>query len=254
MVPNNYKDFLSLPGVGPYIAGAVMSIAYSLPIPAVDVNAYRMVSRIKSIGLPLSRCKNEVADFLSDHIPLDRPGDFNQATMDVGREICALKNPTCSVCHLQNYCTAFVNNAVDKYPLRAKHVKNPHYWTAVGIIWKNNKILITQRPAAGLLGGLWEFPGGKIKNGEGAINCIIREVNEGLGIRVRPIRFVKQITRAYTHFSITLDAYHFDYIDGVPNTIGCIDWKWVGLEKISQFPFHKANHKLFGTLIQDATT
>ena len=252
-VPHNYNDFLSLPGVGPYTAGAVMSIAYSLPIPAVDVNAYRLVSRLKSIKAPFNGCKNDVFRFLSDYISTDRPGDFNQAIMDIGRELCVLKKPLCTICPVQNYCSAFVNNVVDKYPPRIKRPKKPHHHLAVGIIWKNNKILITQRPERGLLGGLWEFPGGKIINGEGAKNCIIREVNEKLGICVRPIRFVKQIRHAYSHFSITLDAYHFDYINGTPKTIGYIDWRWVEMGEIFQLPFHRANHKLFDVLIKEAT-
>jgi A/G-specific adenine glycosylase len=114
--------------------------------------------------------------------------------------------------------------------------------------------LITRRPENGLLGGLWEFPGGEIKNGEGAKKCIIREVNEKLGIYVLPIRPVKQIKHAYTHFSITLDAYCCDYVNGVPNAIGCNDWRWIGLEEISRFPFPKANHKLFDALIKEVAT
>ena len=251
-VPYNYKDFLSLPGVGPYTAGAVMSIAYSLPIPAVDVNAYRLVSRIKSIKIPFNGCKNEVFGFLSNHISTDRPGDFNQAIMDIGREVCTLKNPSCTDCPVQNYCAAFVNSVVDKCPPRIKRPKKSHHRVAAGIIWKKNKILITRRPERGLLGGLWEFPGGKIINGEGAKNCILREANETLGIYVRPIGFVGQIRHAYSHFSITLDAYRFDYVSGTPKTVDCVDWRWVGVEEIFQLPFHKANHKLFDMLIKEA--
>ena len=248
-IPNNYRTFLSLPGVGPYIAGAVMSIAYNLPLPAVDVNAYRVVSRIKHIRLPFNKCNNKILGFLADHISPDRPGDFNQAVMDLGREICTLNNPTCSMCPILKYCAAFINNDVDKYPLRIKYTKKPHYRIAVGVIWKTNKILLARRLENGLLGGLWEFPGGKIKSGEDAIKCIVREVNEKLGIRVQPVRFLKQIKHAYSHFSITLDAYHCDYKDGAPSAIGYSDWKWVGLEEISLFPLPKANHKLFDVLI-----
>ena len=175
-IPDNYHDFQSLPGVGPYIAGAVMSIAYNLPVPAVDVNAFRVVSRIKSIDLPFNKCKNEINGFLFGHLPPDRPGDFNQAIMDLGREICTPKNPACYACPIQSHCSAFVNKAVDKYPIKIKKPARPHYYVAVGIIWKNNKILISKRNESGLLGGLWEFPGGKIKNGESGSDCIIREV------------------------------------------------------------------------------
>ena len=244
-MPDNYQDFQSLPGVGPYVAGAVMSIAYNLPIPAVDSNAYRVVSRIKSINLPFNSCKNEIIGFLSSHISPNRPGDFNQAIMDIGREICTSKNPSCDICPIQKYCSAFVNNAVDKYPFRAKRKKKPHYMVAVGVVWKGNKILISKRKENGLLGGLWEFPGGKIQNGEDAKKCVIRKVNEKLGVRVRPGRLLKQIKHAYSHFSITLDAYHCDFVGGSPRALRCDNWQWILPQQIKTLPFSKANHKLF---------
>ena len=120
------------------------------------------------------------------------------------------------------------------------------------IIFQNNQVLLTRRKNGQKLEGYWEFPGGKIINGEGAKNCIIREANEKLGICVRPIGFIKQIRHAYSHFSITLDAYQFDYVNGTPKTIGCIDWRWVEVEEIFQLPFHRANHKLFDVLIKEA--
>jgi len=248
-VPENYQDFISLPGVGPYVAGAVMSIAYNVTIPAIDSNAYRVVSRIKSICLPFNGCKHEIAEFLSGHIPSDRPGDFNQALMDFGREICTFKNPLCGSCPIQENCSSVINNAVSKYPFRAKQVKKPHYRVAVGIVWHKNKILISRRKESGLLGGLWEFPGGKVKKGESAENCIIREINEELGVDVMPVSFLKQIKHVYSHFSITLDAFRCNYVAGDPSPIGCSDWKWINLEEIPQFPFPRASHKLFNFLI-----
>jgi A/G-specific adenine glycosylase len=244
-VPNNHKDFQSLPGVGPYIAGAVMSIAYNLPIPAVDGNAYRVVSRIKSINLPFNSCKNDVSGFLSNHISLNRPGDFNQAIMDVGRVVCTPKKPSCEICPIQNNCSAFINNAVDKYPFKAKHEKKPHYFVAVGVVWKKNRILISKRRENGLLGGLWEFPGGKIQPGENANICVIRKLNEILGVSVKPVRLLKQIKHAYSHFSITLDAYHCDFVDGSPRALQCDNWQWILPNKIADLPFSKVNHKLF---------
>ena len=244
-VPDNYQDFQSLPGVGPYVAGAVMSIAYNLPIPAVDGNAYRVVSRIKSINLPFNSCKNELVAFLSDHISLNRSGDFNQAIMDVGRELCTPKNPSCGICPIQKHCCAFVYNSVDKYPFRAKRKKKPHHLVAVGVVWKRNKILISKRKANGLLGGLWEFPGGKIKNGEDAKTCVIRKINEKLGAHVKPRRLLKQIKHAYSHFTITLNAYQCDYVSGLPRALKCDDWKWILPQQIADLPFSKANHKLF---------
>ena len=250
-IPNNYQDFHSLPGVGPYVAGAVMSIAYNFPIPAIDGNAFRVVSRIKSINLPFNRCKNQIFGFLTDHISPKRPGDFNQAIMDLGREICTSKNPSCDICPIRKYCCAFVNNSVDKYPFRAKRQKKPHYTVAVGVVWKGNKILISKRRENGLLGGLWEFPGGKTQNDEDAKKCVIRKINEKLGVQVRPGRLLKQIKHSYSHFSITLNAFHCDYVCGSPRALQCDNWQWILPEQITSLPFSKANHKLFNQIQGD---
>ena len=248
-IPNDIVQFSALTGVGSYIAGAVMSIAFNQPEPAVDANAFRVVSRLQSIDKPFSKCKNEINKFLSDLICTQRPGDFNQAIMDLGRNICTSNQPQCNICPLSKYCSAFVNRTVHNYPVKLKYRQKPHYRVAVGVIWKNKKMLISKRRENGLLGGLWEFPGGKIEQGESAENCIIREVNEELGVIVKPTFFLKQIKHAYTHFSITLAAYHCKFIGGAPRALGCSDWRWVTPEQIHALPFPKANHKLFDKVL-----
>ena len=100
-----------------------------------------------------------------------------------------------------------------------------------------------------MLGGLWEFPGGKIEEGESAEHCIIREIKEELGVCVKPSSFLKQIKHAYSHFSITMDAYNCDFLHGHPQTIGCDDFRWIKPAQIKMLPFPKANHKLFDKII-----
>ena len=248
-IPNDIDHFSALPGVGSYISGAVMSIAFNQPVPAVDANAFRVVSRLYSIDLPFSKCKKDIIELLSDLINTYRPGDFNQAIMDLGRNICIPINPQCSICPLSKHCSAFVNKNVRNYPVKLKFKQKPHYRVAVGVIWKNEKILISKRRENGLLGGLWEFPGGKIEGGESVKNCIIREVQEELGVCVKPTVFLKQIKHAYTHFSITLDAYYCEFKGGTPQALGCADWRWVAPEQIHSLPFPKANHKLFDKVL-----
>ena len=249
-VPNSSKQLSALPGVGPYISGAIMSIAFNRPIPAIDTNVFRVISRFNGIGGSLLENKKGVTRILSNIICNLRPGDFNQALMDLGREICTPKNPACNICPIMIFCDAAVNNSVDKYPVRAKSKKKPHYRIAAGIIWKKNQILVAKRKESGLLGGLWEFPGGKIKTDETAVKCIIREVREELGVCVRPGAFLKQINHVYSHFSITLDAYHCDYLGGVPEALGCADWRWIFPGQIADLPFPRANHKLFDQIYE----
>ena len=249
MITNSSDEFSKLPGVGPYISAAVMSIAFQHPLPAVDSNAIRVGARMEMLDLPYPKKLNIIYDYFKSHISIERPGDFNQAIMDLGREICTADSPKCSVCPVSKFCKALINKSVDKYPIKVKSSKKPHYNVAVGVIWNNGKILISKRRENGLLGGLWEFPGGKIEKGESARECIIREVKEELGVLVQPTSFLKQIKHAYTHFSITMDAYHCDYLQGSPEAIGCDNWKWIAPQEISLLPFPKANHKLFDKII-----
>ena len=101
------------------------------------------------------------------------------------------------------------------------------------------------------MGGLWEFPGGKIQNGEDAKKCVIRKVNEKTGVCVRPGRLLKQIKHAYSHFSITMDAYHCDYVSGSPRALQGEKWQWILPQQIADLPFSKANHKLFDQIQGD---
>ena len=249
IISSNPEEFSKLPGVGPYISAAVMSIAFQHPQPAVDANAIRIGARMEMVDLPYPKNLKIISNYFENHIPIERPGDFNQAIMDLGRKICSADKPKCSVCPISINCKALVNNSVDKYPIKVRRAKKPHYNIAAGIIWNKGQILISKRRENGLLGGLWEFPGGKIEKGENAQTCIIREVKEELGVLVQPTSFLKQIKHAYTHFSITMDAYHCDYLQGTPQAIGCDNWKWITPEEIRLLPFPKANHKLFDKII-----
>ena len=250
-IPALPEEFSKLPGVGPYISAAVMSIAFHHPLPAVDTNAIRVAARLKMVESSSPADSKVIHRYLSDNIAIKRPGDFNQAIMDLGREICKSDNPTCVLCPVSKFCKAFVNNFVDKYPVKIKPAKKPHYNIAAGIIWNKGQILISKRRENGLLGGLWEFPGGKIEKNENTQTCIVREVKEELGVLVQPTSFLKQIKHAYTHFSITMDAYHCDYLQGTPQAVGCDNWKWIAPEEIRLLPFPKANHKLFDKIIAE---
>ena len=248
-VPATSGEFSKLPGVGPYISAAVMSIAFNHPLPAVDTNAIRVTARLKMVKFSSPADSKIIHRYLADNISIKRPGDFNQAIMDLGREICKSDNPKCTLCPVSKFCKALVNNFVDKYPVKTKPPKKPHYNIAVGIVWNMGQLLISKRRENGLLGGLWEFPGGKIEEGESAKNCIIREIKEELGIHVKPTSFLKQIKHAYTHFSITMDAYNCDFLHGYPQPLGCDDWRWIKPQEIKTLPFPKANHKLFDKII-----
>ena len=248
-IPNDIDQFSSLPGAGSYISGAVMSIAFNQPVPALDANAFRVVSRLQSVDKPFSKCKNEINEFLSDLICTQRPGDFNQAIMDLGRNICTPINPHCNICPLSKYCSAFVNKTVSNYPVKLKSRQKPHYRVAVGVIWKNGKILISKRRENGLLGGLWEFPGGKVESGETVQQALTREIKEELAIDILRAEPLIEHSHDYGDKSVLLDVWWIDAFDGTPTGHEGQTIKWVDIAALDYYEFPAAN-KIIVTAIQ----
>tara|TARA_Y100001970_G_scaffold287870_2_gene413603 strand:+ start:629 stop:1693 length:1065 start_codon:yes stop_codon:yes gene_type:complete len=247
-VPNKYEDLISLPGIGPYIASAILSIAHNVPIAAIDVNAIRVYSRIFKIDFSLNKNRSNLTKLANRIISVKKPGNFNQAIMDLGRFICRPNKPLCQKCPIKQFCKAGISGSIASYPLKIQPKIKPKFHVAVGVVQKGNQILITKRRASGFLGGLWEFPGGKIIKKESCAECIIREIDEEIGIKVKPVKFIAQIKHQYSHFSITLDAYYCKHISGKPSPIECDDIKWINKKDLHKFPFPKANHKLFNFL------
>ena len=246
IIPNTKQELINLKGIGDYTGSAIASIAFNHPNHVIDGNVKRIMSRLICLPNFLSKSMNKIDKFLSTHISLQYPGDFNQALMDLGRYICTPKTPKCAMCPISKYCHAYLNDKIDKYPVKLNRKKEfPHYNIGVGVIWHNDKILITKRKKNGLLGGLWEFPGGKIENGETHQDCINREMKEELNIIVDISNFILKINHKYSHFGITLHAYTCYYKSGEIKCNAADDFKWIHPNNIEDYPFPKANHHIF---------
>ena len=134
-------------------------------------------------------------------------------------------------------------------PVRSAPRQKPHYDIAVGLVWKDGRILIDQRPADGLLGGLWELPGGKLEENESLETCVEREISEKFGIAVRAKSAFHSVKHAYTHFRITLHACHCEHISGSPEPKGALNWAWVTPEELGNYPFPKSNKRILEALL-----
>ncbi len=244
-VPDHFEVFKTLPGVGDYIGAAVQSIAFGHPIAVVDGNVKRVLSRIYCFEFPV----NQSSAHKSFKAHADRlmagkdPGAFNQAMMELGALVCTPKNPDCPACPVSAFCKAFKTSAVNQYPRRIKQKKVPLYHIAAGIVAKQDKLLITKRKADGLLGGLWEFPGGKLNKGEQASAACIREIKEETGLQVKIDTHLATIHHAYTHFKIKMEVFCCSYVSGRVRLNGPVDHQWIKLKDISRFAFPKANLK-----------
>ena len=247
-IPNSYNEFIKLPGVGPYIAAAISSICFNEIRPAIDGNIVRVISRLESINLIFPKSKKIIFYFLEKIISHQRPGDFNQALMDLGREICKPKQPLCNICPLKLLCSSYSNNSVHKYPIKKEKTTLPKYNVAIGIIWHKKKILISKRKKNVLLAGLWEFPGGKIEKNESPAECVVREAYEELNVNIKIINFFIKIQHAYSHFKIEMHVFQCKFISGNPKAKGCDDWKWIDPIEVKNYVFPKSCHKIFNIL------
>ena len=243
-IPSSWKAFRSLPGVGDYTAAAVLSIAFDKPIPAIDGNVRRITARILALRQPQKQGQAQLINRLQNEISHDRPGHFNQALMDLGNAVCRSNQAHCLECPLTDDCLAFQRGNPESYPAKKRPAKKPHYQIVAGLIWRGDKFLIRKRPEKGLLGGLWEFPGGKIKDGERPETAVTREIREECGLVVKAENPVGTIEHAYSHFSISLTLFHCRLAD---NREVCSDQpsRWIKPSEVSRYPFPKANHKLF---------
>lgn len=155
------EEIRQLKGIGPYTAGAIGSIAFHIPEPAIDGNVMRVVSRLfeisDDIAKPSSRKVFEAAMYKI--IDQHRPGDFNQAMMDLGSSICTPTSPKCEECPIQSYCLSYKNNTMTNYPVKSKKLKPKDVYYIGGIIEnKQQEFLLQQRNAKGLLANMWLFP------------------------------------------------------------------------------------------------
>ena len=167
-IPDTYAGLIELPGVGEYTAAAVSSIAFDRDHPVLDGNVTRVLCRLLRIEGDPRRAQIKAELIAAGEALLARgeAGDFNQAMMELGARICTPRNPACTTCPVGAFCRARAElDDPTALPFKAPKKRKPHYQVAAGVISKGEQLLIAQRPAEGMLGGLWEFPGGKDLSG-----------------------------------------------------------------------------------------
>jgi A/G-specific adenine glycosylase len=245
VIPDTWEGLMSLPGIGPYTAGAILSIAYGRKVPAVDGNVRRVLSRI--FALRDNGSMENIREKASRLLPEKEPGRFNQAVMELGATVCLPRNPRCEVCPLWQNCGAYGKGIQDQLPAPKKRGAVPHrQMTAAVIRDGRDRLLIARRPEQGLLGGLWKLPGGEKKGGESLEAALARSVREEVGIRVRVAQPLVSVRHAYTHFRITLHGYSCHRLSGRtrPRARGCVEWRWAADKDLGLYAFSRADRKV----------
>jgi A/G-specific adenine glycosylase len=251
--PKSLVGAIALPGIGRTTAGGILSAAFNQPTAILDGNVKRVLARLVALPAVPNKALNQLWAISEQVLDPTHPRDFNQAIMDLGATLCTRHNPTCLQCPWQSHCAAYNQKAVSDFPMTESRPPLPHKQIGVAVITdEQGHILIDRRKQEGLLGGLWEFPGGKIEPGESVEDCVSREIKEELGIEIEVRDRLITIEHAYTHFKVTLNVFNCKHLSGEPQPIECDEVKWVTLDDIDQYPFPKANSQIIEALKQQA--
>ena len=158
-MPVDFEGLKTLPGIGDYTAAAIASIAYEEPVAAVDGNLLRIYSRLYKIEEKIETAsgKRRIFELANKDISAERPGDFNQAMMDLGNKICTPTSPACGDCPLRDHCAAFEANCAEDYPKRTPKKKQREEDLTLLLLDLGGRYLIEKRPS-GLLASMWGFP------------------------------------------------------------------------------------------------
>jgi A/G-specific adenine glycosylase len=250
--PADHTTILSLPGIGPYTAAAISSIAFKKPIPVLDANVIRVLSRIFDVSTPVatSATRNMLIDHATDLLPPGHARDFNQALMELGALVCT-KTPVCLQCPLKSLCNTLDKGTILERPVLRKPPSAIPITMASGVLVHEGRIFIQKRCTHDdLWAGLWEFPGGTVISGEHPRDAVIREFLEETELAIFPLQKIAVIKHSYTRYRVTLHAY-FCGINGLPRPIlhAAQQYKWLHPAELTNYAFSSGHRKLMDMLI-----
>jgi len=245
-LPCKPEQLQELPGIGPYTAGALASMAFGISVPAIDGNVRRVIARLFNVEHEISsrRAQDVIREHVERHLPADQPGIFNQAIMDLGAMICTPRAPSCGECPLAEDCAAHKAGREELLPVRKSKTKIPHHTVTAAVIHQDGCVLLAKRPADALLGGLWEFPGGKQEDGESLPAALAREFQEELGVKIKVGEEIGRYQHAYTHYRITLHAFRCTLSEDEIELRFHTDWAWVAVPELDSFPMGKVDRAI----------
>lgn len=246
-VPCTHHQLLLLPGIGPYTAAAIASVAGNYDVPVIDANVARVYARLFNIAEPIkdSLVKKRLAEIAEELLPHGQARAFNQALMDLGGLVCTPKNPRCQSCPIAAACAALAAETVAERPVlgAGKSIVTMH--KVAGIIFYGEKIYIQQRKPADVWGGLWEFPGGQVEKGA-AKRTVVGAILQDTALTVEKVQHITTVTHQYTHHKIFLDCFlcRLKVENPQPVLRSATAYRWIYPGEIDQFAFPAGPRKL----------
>ncbi len=249
-LPHTRSELKLLPGIGPYTAGAIASIAFGQDEAALDGNIRRVIARLYAVREPARApaVERRLWELTRQNLPPGRAGDYNQALMDLGATICTPRSPKCLLCPLSPVCLARQAGIQDELPVLAKRPVVPHFLVTAAVLQRDDKILIAHRPEKDLLGGMWEFPGGTVEDGEELADGLRREIREELGTEIRIEAPFGVYRHGYTHFKVTLHAFLCRVVGLEPQALEASELRWVTRNELADYPMGKIDRLIANRL------
>ncbi len=244
----DYALLLGLPGIGKYTAGAIMSIAFNKPFPLVDANIERIFARLFNLDQPVK--EKTARDFIwqkaEELLPAGMARDFNQALMELGALVCLARNPRCKICPVSSACESFRLGLVARRPVLTVPPKTIFIEMATAILEHANKIFVQKRKSKGVWPNLWEFPGGRLEQGETPEMAVVREYMEETELAIGNLRKITTVQHSYTIYRVTLHCYFCSLLDDRLDPVlhGAQEYRWVKPGELSGFAFPAGHRKL----------
>jgi A/G-specific adenine glycosylase len=244
-LPRDLRDLRSLPGIGRYTVGAIASMTFGMDEPTLDGNLRRVFARLFDVEEFADSPTGEkiLWELAAQNLPKGQAGDYNQALMDLGATICVPKNPRCLLCPLMKICESRKNGTQEVRPVLKAKKMSPHYIHAAAVIINRGRVLLAQRPPKGLLGGMWEFPNGRV-NADPAAE-LTKAINAAYSLKIKKKEALGVIQHAYTHFKVTVHAFRCDCATIPKNK----NLKWVRITKLDDYPMGKVDRQIVNKLL-----
>jgi A/G-specific adenine glycosylase len=249
--PQDLETWLALPGIGRSTAGSILSSAFNRPFAILDGNVKRVLARLIACERPPAREQKRFWALSEALLDPARPRDFNQALMDLGATVCTPRNPRCEQCPWQLHCAAYAAGDPAAFPVTDTPRELPFQVIGVGVVCNAaGQVLIDQRLNEGLLGGLWEFPGGKQEPGEPIEITIARELQEELAIEAEVGEELITLEHAYSHKRLRFVVHLCRWISGEPQPLASQQVRWVAPTDLGDYPFPAANARIIAALLE----
>ncbi len=235
--PRTMEEALALPGVGEYTAGAVLSIAWDIPVPAVDANVVRVIARVFAIEGKVSRGKarRRISELARTAIPDTRAGDFNQALMELGAQMCQPWRPGCLICPLCEICRAREMGLQAQIPqTQSRPVKQMR--AVAGVLRHDGKLLVARRPPDGQWGGLWEFPHTKLDTAQDRGEALCEQFARQFEVEVAVGEEITSLTYGVMNRRVNLTVLACEMVAGDAHAIEHDDLRWVAPEDLEGLP------------------